>query len=161
MKALISGIGIFVFGFLLLRGHDGMITTHYSSLQLIGETVTISYVANPSIGYGQFRLENHGTTRVMASVQSVWLELGEHQHLLSAIKVFDLNQDQMVSPEGFEVDGSEKLTFMVGFPKVDHNPTFGESIAVELQLNVNGDKIQAKSPIKFERRIPLHPTRML
>lgn len=129
-------------------------SAHHSFLQLIGETVTVSYVANPSIGHGQFRLENHGTTRVMATVKSVFLELGEHRQPLAEITVFDLNQDRMVSPEGFEVNASEKLTLMIGFPKVDHEPAFGESIAVELQLNVNSDEIQAKSPIKFERRIP-------
>lgn len=122
--------------------------------RLIGETVTISYVADPSIGYGQFRLENRGAVAVTAAVESAWLELGGHRQPLAGVTVFDLDQDRMVDPESFEVDAEATVRFLVGFPRVAHEPRFGESSAVGLRLNVNGAELQALSLIEFVRRIP-------
>jgi hypothetical protein len=46
------------------------------------------------------------------------------------------------------------MTFFVGFPKIDYEPRFGESVAVGLQLRANGNELSALSSIRFERRIP-------
>ena len=131
-----------------------MNATQNSTSQLIGETVTVSYVADPSMGYGRFRLENCGTVAVTAVVESVWLELGEHRQPLTDITVFDLEQEQMVNPAGFKVDAEATLSFLVGFPRIAYEPRFGESVAVGLRLRVNDAALQAKSPIQFVRRIP-------
>lgn len=129
-------------------------TIHHPELQLIGETVTVSYVADPAVGHGQFRLENHGSGAVMAAVKSVWLELGGRQQPLTGITVFDLDQEQMVNSESFNVDAGETMRFLIGFPVVTHEPRFGESAAVSLRLNVNSSELSALSPIEFVRRIP-------
>ena len=131
-----------------------MITAHHSGPQLIGETVTVSYVADPSVGHGRFRLENHEAVAVTAAVESAWLELGGHRQPLAGITVFDLDQDRMVNPASFRIDAEATVTFMLGFPKVAYEPRFGESSAVGLRLSVNGAELQALSPIVFEPRIP-------
>jgi hypothetical protein len=125
-----------------------------ADLQLIGEPVPVSYVADPSVGYGQFRLENRGHKAVTAAVQSAWLELGARQQPLSDITVFDLDQELMVNPESYKVDAKAIVRFRVGFPRFAHEPRFGESSAVGLRLSVNSAELQAKSPIEFVRRIP-------
>jgi len=131
-----------------------MKTTPHSALQLVGETVTISYVADPSVGHGEFRLENSGDVAVTAAVESAWLELGARRQPLADVTVFDLDQDQMVNPKSFKVDAKTTLKFLVGFPRVTYEPRFGESSALGLRLNINGTELQALSPLKFVRRIP-------
>jgi hypothetical protein len=71
----------------------------------------VSYVADPLMGHGQFRLENPGAVAVIASVGSAWLELGGPRQPLSGITVFDLNQDHMLDVEGFRVDAEASMTF--------------------------------------------------
>jgi hypothetical protein len=132
-----------------------MITTSQPDSQLIGETVTISYITDPSVGHGRFRLENYGDTSVIATVKLAWLEFGEHQQVLAGVTLFDIDQERMVNPESFTISAKSAETFLVGFPKVAHEPRFGEIAAVGLRLNANGINLQALSPIKFERRIPL------
>ncbi|MBW2690367.1 MAG: hypothetical protein JRC99_10615 [Deltaproteobacteria bacterium] len=131
-----------------------MITTHQSGSQLIGETVTVSYVADPSFGHGRFRLENHGAVAVTAAVKSAWLELGGFRQPLDDITVFDLDQDQMVNPESFKVEAEVTMTFLIGFARFAHEPRFGESTSVNLRIGVNGTELQALSPIEFVRRFP-------
>lgn len=131
-----------------------MMATHHSYIQLIGETVTVNYVANPSVGHGQFRLENGRAVAVTAAVEVAWLEFGGSRKPLVGITVFDLEQERMVDPDGFKVGAETTMMFLIGFPKVDYAPRFGESTAVGLRLSVNGTEIQALSSIKFVRRIP-------
>lgn len=130
-----------------------MDATQNPTFQLIGETVTVNYVADPSVGYGRFRLENREAVVATAAVESVWLELGERRHLLTDITVFDLDQEQTVNPAGFEVGAGATLVFLVGFPRIAYEPPFGESVAVGLRLCVNGTELGAKSSIQLVRRI--------
>lgn len=130
-----------------------MISVQHPGPRLIGEAVTVSYVADPSVGHGRFRLENHESVAVTAAVESAWLELGALRQPLAGITVFDLDQDRMVDPAGFTVDAKATLTFLVGFPRVVYEPRFGESSAVGLRLTVNGTGQQALSPLVFVRRI--------
>lgn len=131
---------------------------HHSDFQLIGETVTVSYIADPSVGHGHFRLENHGTTAVMAAVKSVWLEIGIHRQPLSGFTVYNLDQEQMVNPERFKIDAGSTIRLLIGFPKITYEPGFGESTGVGVRLSVNGAELQALSSIVFERRIPRNRT---
>ncbi len=133
--------------------HETM-TARPSKPQLIGEAVTVSYVADPSMGHGQFRLENHGDIAVIATVESAWLELGERRLSLDRISVFDLDKDRMVNPDSFEVGAKATMKFLIGFPAISYEPPFGESSAVGLRIRVNGNELKALSPIKFVRRIP-------
>jgi hypothetical protein len=131
-------------------------TPQQSDVQLIGETVTVSYVADPSIGRGQFRLENAQTAPITASVVSAWLELGDNQRPLTGISVFDLDHDQALDPDHFEVGAESTLRFLMGFPVVAYEPRFGEATAVGLRLNVDGTELTARSLIEFIRRLPLN-----
>ena len=129
-------------------------TQHGSDFQLIGETVTVSYIVDPSVGHGQFRLENYGTAAVMAAIESAWLELGAHRQPLSGITVYNLDHEQMVNPESFKVDAGATMRFLVGFPEVVYEPRFGESTGVGLRLSADGVDLQALSPVVFVRRHP-------
>lgn len=127
-----------------------------SRFHLIGEIVTISYVADPWVSRGQFRLENHGTTPISATVEAVWLKSEEPQPL-TEISIFNLDQEQTIDPESFTVPAGAAMTFLVGFPRIAYEPHFGETVAVGLRLSVDGIEQQALSPIEFVRRIPRNP----
>lgn len=129
-------------------------TPNRLGLKLIGEMVTVSYVADPSFGHGKFRLENHDAVTVEAAVESAWLELGERVQSLADVSIFDLSQDQMVNPKSLKVDAGAIMNFLVGFPRIAYEPHFGEVVNVGLRLRVNGVKLEALSPIKFVHRIP-------
>ena len=128
--------------------------TSHSVIQLTGEAVTVSYVADPSVGHGKFRLENRGAVAVTVAVESAWLELGEHLQSLERISVFDLDEDRSLGSESFRVEAGTTVTFLLGFPKIAYEPRFGESTTVGLRLSVSGAEIQALSPLRFIRRIP-------
>lgn len=153
MRAVILALGLVTF-----VGYQETMTAHHSNFHLIGETVIVSYVADPSVGHGQFRLENRGAVAVVAAVESAWLEFGAHRQPLAEVTVFDLDQEQTVNPGGFKVEARATVTFMLGFPKVAYEPRFGESSAVGVRLSVNGAELQALSPIVFQRRIPRNQT---
>jgi len=128
-------------------------TTH-ADIQLMGETVTVSYIADPNLGYGRFRLENHGLAAVTATIESVWLEFAGRPQPLSNFFAFDLDREQAMDPAQLRIDREATLTFLVSFPKVAHLPSFGESATVGLRLRINDVELQAESTIRFERRIP-------
>lgn len=131
-----------------------MVTSQSSDLQLTGEPVEISYVADPTIGHGQFRLENRGANAASASVKAAWLQLGPRRQSLTGVSVYVLGEEQMVDPQDFKVDAQSTLNFLLGFPAVAYEPPAGESVAVGLRLQVNGAELEALSPITFVRRLP-------
>lgn len=131
-----------------------MVTSQPSDLHLTGEPVEISYVVDPAIGHGQFLLENRGTNAANASVQAAWLQLGSRRQSLAGVTVYVLGEEQMVDADDFQVAAQSTLNFLLGFPAVAYEPPFGESVAVGLQLKVNGAELEALSPITFVRRLP-------
>jgi len=147
---------ILTLGFFAVEGGEHM-TTNRSGLQLIGEVVTVSYVADPSLGHGKFRIENHGATTVTAMVESAWLDLAGARQPLASVSVYDLNLERMVNPKGFKVDGGATMKFLVGFPKLVYEPRFGETTAIGLRVIADHQTLEATSPVVFERRIPKIP----
>ncbi len=131
-----------------------MTTSQGSDLRLVGETVEISYVTDPVIGHGQFRLENRGLNAVSAAVESAWLTLGARRQSLTEVSVYVTGEEQTVDSQNFEVKAQEALNFLLGFPAVAYNPAFGESVAVGLRLQADGVELEAFSPITFVRRLP-------
>lgn len=146
---------ILALGLLVLGGNQQVTPAAGSLFRLAGETVTVSYVADPAIGRGEFRLTNGAESARTAAVLSAWLESGDGRQPLAGVSVFDLDREQGLPPEGFEVGARATLSFALGFPRVAREPRFGESLAVAVKLSVNGTELEARSPIKFIRRIPL------
>ena len=68
MRAAALALVIFAF-----ESGQEMTTAQQSGFQFVGETVTVSFVADLSVGHGQFRLENHGTDAMTAAVISAWV----------------------------------------------------------------------------------------
>ena len=126
-------------------------------ISLTGETVDISYVSDPQIGHGEFRLNNPGDSQVVAAIASAWLELGDQRKPLPRFTVFDLAQEHMVDPQHVQVGPKTTLGFLLGFPSMSYEPRFGESAAVGVKLTANGTEVTATSPLKFVRRIPRTP----
>src|SRR4051812_46008350 len=104
-----------------------MANSGQSDFQLIGETVEVSYVADPTIGHGEFRLENHGQNQAHALVVSVWLHLGDRREELDSFTAYDLDQEQAIDPQNITIAANATLRFLVGFPAIVYEPAFGES----------------------------------
>lgn len=126
-------------------------------VSLAGETVEISYVSDPKIGHGSFRLSNARDTAVSAGVVAAWLELGSQRKPLDQFTVFDLAKEHMVDPKHFEVGAKASLGFLLGFPTMAYEPGFGESAAVGVTLSAGGAEVTARSPLRFVRRMPRTP----
>ena len=126
-------------------------------VSLTGAAVDISYVADPAIGHGEFRLSNAGDAPIFAAVTVAWLELGDQRKPLHQLTVFDLAQEHMVNPQHFQVGPKATLGFLLGFPSMPYEPRFGESAAVGVKLTANGTEVTATSPLKFVRRMPRTP----
>lgn len=124
------------------------------TVTLAGEPVTISYVADPAVGHGRFRLENHGSAAVRAVVESAWLEAGGERRPLAGISVFDVQEERSLQPDDIRVAPGAAATLLVGFPRIMFEPRFGEPAAVGVSLLVDGARLQALSPLRFIRRIP-------
>jgi len=129
-------------------------SAYRQDIQFTGETVIVSYIADPSLGYGRFRLENHGLATVTAAVESAWIELAGHGRPLAKFSIFDLDREQTVNAAGFNVARETDLRFLVSFPKIAYIPGFGASAAVGVLLRVDDLELQAVSTIQFENRIP-------
>ncbi len=127
---------------------------HRADPQFVGETITVSYTADPRVGHGQFRLENQSGTDALAAVEEAWVELGAERRPLSGVSVFVRELGHTVDARGFTVRARTTVTLLVGFPAIIHEPRFGESVAVGLRLRLDGRELQAVAPIQFERRIP-------
>jgi hypothetical protein len=151
MKAVLLAVALFA-----CEGDEAVANAQSAGAELIGEDVTVSYVADPAIGHGRFRLENHAPMAMTAAVKSAWLALGEHRRPLPEIRVFDLALEKTIDPSSLRVEAGGTIRFLLSFPSFAYEPGFGESVFVELQLSVDGSDLQARSPIRFVRRIPLH-----
>jgi hypothetical protein len=122
--------------------------------QLTGAAVTVSYVSDPVVGHGQFRLDNPGSSSLRAAVESAWLEVGGDRQTLSDVSIYDLDHEAAIDSSDFEVEPGATRNFLVGFPARAQESRFGESTAVGLRLQLDGATKEAVSPIIFERRIP-------
>lgn len=124
---------------------------------LNGETVDISYVSDPAIGHGAFRLSNAGDAAISAAVTAAWLELGSQRRPLDHFTIYDLSQERMIDPKHLQVGAKATLGFLLGFPSLAYEPAFGESAAVGATLSAGGVEVTARSPLRFVRRIPRRP----
>jgi hypothetical protein len=123
-----------------------------ASIQVTGEPVVISYLADPLVGRGQFRLENHGDSTAQTAVESVWLRIDRQRQPVSHISLFDVGTERPLDPEHPSVAPGETVTFLLGFPRV---PSEGSGdVAVGLRLAGGTTPIEAESHIQIVRRIP-------
>jgi hypothetical protein len=131
-----------------------MMTSNHSNPLLIGEMVTISYLTDPSLGYGQFRLENPTAKVLNARVEDAWLEIGDRRQSLENVSIFDRVGNQPVDPKSFNVAAGAELSFLLNFLPVACNPRFGETYTVGLRIKANGAEVEALSSIQLVRRMP-------
>ena len=124
---------------------------HYT---VVGEPVKISYLADPTIGRGQFRIENTTGRVARAEVRSVWLEIGAQCQALIPTSVYLLDAQQEVAAEGFEVAATPITRILIGFPRVALQTQFGETVSVGIVMTIEGFEFQARSAIVLERRYP-------
>lgn len=126
-----------------------------SPIELIGQPVIISYLADPQVRRGQFRIENHGDTAAHTAVQAAWLNVGGRQRPLGKIFLFDVDNDQPLDPGNIAIPPGQGVTFLLGFPGVPYDER--RDVAVGLRLVGGPPPIEAESPLRLIRRIPRVP----
>jgi hypothetical protein len=125
-----------------------------SKIRLAGERVTVSYVADPQIGHGQFTFENHGAVAETATIEKAWLRTGNNVTQLSGVTVFDIERERSLDPAKIELPPGASVRFYVGFPAVAWEPRFGETCEVGIRTWVGEVRFEAASEVVMERRIP-------
>jgi hypothetical protein len=125
-------------------------------MRLIGEPVTISYLTDPMISRGKFRLENHGVFTARMAVESAWVRIDRQRLPLSHISLFDVDTDRQLDPDHLDVAPGGIATFLLGFTRVPYAQEAGE-VVVGLRLVGAPTTIEAESPVQLVRRIPRHP----
>jgi len=121
--------------------------------RLLGEPVVTSYVADPVVARGQFRLENHGDATARTAVVAAWLRVDGRRLPLGTVFPFDVREGRELDPRRLEVGPREVLTFLLGFPRVPYDERAGE-VAVGLRLAGLVMPIEAESAVRLIRRIP-------
>lgn len=124
-----------------------------AEIRIIGEPITVSYLTDPTISRGRFRLENHGNSTAQAAVELAWVRIGQQRQHLSHISLFDVNTDQQLDPNQLEVAPGEIVTFLLGFPRIPYRQE-GNEVSVGIRLAGSQTPIEAESPIQLIRRIP-------
>lgn len=124
-----------------------------AEIRIIGEPITVSYLTDPAISRGRFRLENHGNSTAQAAVELAWVRIGQQRQHLSHISLFDVNTDQQLDPNQLEVAPGEIVTFLLGFPRIPYRQE-GDEVSVGIRLAGSQTPIEAESPIQLIRRIP-------
>jgi len=72
-------------------------------IHLFGEPIVVSYLAEPVISRGRFRLENHGDSTARTSVESAWVRIDRRRQSLRQVFLFDVETDQELDPNRLEV----------------------------------------------------------
>ena len=84
--------------------------------RLRGVPVTVSYVADPAVGRGEFALDNEGDAPLSAAVVEAWLDRDGHRLPLPGVSLFDLGTEQAVDSADLAVPARSTRRFLVGFP---------------------------------------------
>lgn len=121
--------------------------------RLVGEPVVTSYVADPVVARGQFRLENHGDATARTAVEAAWLRIDGRRSTISTLSAFDVGEGRELDPHRLEVAPRDVLTFLLGFPRVPYDERAGD-VAVGIRLTGLVMPIEAESTIRLVRRIP-------
>lgn len=127
-----------------------------AEIRVTGEPVVVSYLADPRISRGRFRLENDGDSTARTAVELAWVRIGGQRQHLVHISLFDVDTDQQLDPNQLEVAPGEIVTFLVGFPRIPYHEADSE-VSVGIRLTGSPTPVEAESPIQLIRRIP--PTR--
>lgn len=122
-------------------------------IHIQGQKVSRSYLSDPHVANGDFRIANRGTDSVRIHIDAVWLRLGKTRQKMEGISVFDKDREITVT-DPFTVQPHSELSVSVGFPRVPVTDTQTE-IYVEAAFAVQGKTIKAESPIELVQRKPL------
>lgn len=122
--------------------------------RLRGVPVTVSYVADPAVGRGEFALDNEGDAPLSAAVVEAWLDRDGDRLPLPGVSLFDLGTEQAVESADLAVPARSTRRFLVGFPRVAVDGPVPAATTVGLRVRVGDLELEAASPIRLERRIP-------
>jgi hypothetical protein len=125
-----------------------------ADIQVIGEAVFASYLADPVVSRGQFRVENRGSSTVRAAVESAWLRIDGRRQVLDHVSLFDIDTDRQLDPKNVDIEPGQVMTFWLGFRPLPHQQRARE-VAVGIRLaGASPTPIEAESPVHLVRRIP-------
>lgn len=128
-------------------------TPRPADIRVIGEPVVVSYLADPAISRGRFRLENDGTSTARTAVELAWVRIGGQRQDLVHISLFDVDTEQQLDPDQLEVAPRETVTFLLGFPRIPYGQAGGE-VSVGIRLAGSPMPVEAESPVQLIRRRP-------
>jgi hypothetical protein len=127
-----------------------------ATFKLTGEPVTISFLTDPAIGQGKFRLVNQGRARIVVVVERAWFETSEAApRELSPLFPYDDDHDRSLDPSGIEVPPGATLNVSIGFPRLAYTPRDHEECAIRLRVKAGATVREARSPLVLVRRLPL------
>ena len=156
MTALELGRAISAAAFGLVLGNGGSPMHDTATFTLMGEPVTISFLTDPAIGHGQFRLVNQGEAPIVVVVERAWFETNEAApRRLSPLFPYDDDHDRPLDPSRIEIPPGATLNFSIGFPQLAYTPRDGEERAIRLRVKAGATVREARSPIVLIRRLPL------
>jgi hypothetical protein len=124
-----------------------------AEIRIVGEPVVVSYLTDPVISRGRFRLENHGNSTAQTAVELAWVRIGQQRRDLSHISLFDVDTDRQLDPNQIEVAPGEIVTFLLGFPRIPYKQE-GNEVSVGIRLAGSLTPIETESPVRLIRRIP-------
>lgn len=128
-------------------------TPRPADIRVIGEPVVVSYLADPAISRGRFRLENHGDSTARTAVDLAWVRIGGQRQPLAHISLFDVETDQPLDPSQLAVAPGEIVTFLLGFPRIPYQQAGGE-VCVGIRLTGSPTPVEAESSVRLIRRRP-------
>ena len=128
---------------------------NHTDFILEGLAVTVSFVSDPAISHGKFRFVNNSENHVRVIIKSLKLTIGDTQETISGFHIFNLSKEETIDVNSVEIEPKDSLLFTISFIKRLYNFRFGEKIDIRIEIDANGDTMEALSPVIMERRIPL------
>ena len=140
----------------LVFGNGGSPMRDLATFTLTGQPVTISFLTDPAIGQGEFRLVNQGGARIVVVVEGAWFETSEAApRPLSPLSAYDDDHNRPLDPSRIEIPPGATSSFSIGFPRLAYTPRDGEECAIRLRVKVGTTVREARSPLVLVRRLPL------
>lgn len=149
-------LGVLILAFLWLscttRTSDQNANNMASEIALMGIEVTESFLSDPRIRHGEFRLENGGNAAISADVEAVRLQTGEESRAFETWHLLDVGTGQPI--EGaIEVPPDSAVQFLLSFETVPYQPRMG-AVALHCSIAAGDSTYEAASPIRIINRIP-------
>ena len=108
----------------------------------------------PGVSAGSFVATNTGDHPVQARIVEVLLVEGDQTRPVGEVHVYRTSDDATLDAGELRVEPGSALGFRVSFAEVAVKPTWGQSLAVRLELAVGDATLASDATVHLERRDP-------